>query len=1270
MRIRRRIFGWLIGITAFLLVLLIISAVFAPKLIKLESVKGAIVQQLAAEISGRVDFRQIELSWLPRPHATVHNITFSLSEAVNGEITALRVYPKFLPLLWGSVELAKLRVIDSEYNIRIPESPPRDPATQRDFAFSMLLTDFQNLLYEFPEFTLSGLNIKIRNGTVNLLQGDRRVFGFHDLEAAYSRKATKTNFDLTCKSTLWNDISVSGWLDTDKFTSRGNIRFADFRPHAFSDFFFPDSAVKISETLANLVINFELKGTDWLQAEMQGSVPHLKITNKDRALVIKDILIDSSLKLTDKDATISLDKLTMRNPRIILAGEMKYDPEESLVSINLEGQDFDLKSIRKSALKLGGGSDTLEIVFNVLRSGQVPKISLNTKGQRLQDLAVFDNMVIRGEILDGNIFIPGVDLDLKRVAGTVVILDSMLQGYDLKAQMGGSLGKNGKLKLGLNENISPFELDLQIHADLSQLPPILKRVVKYDPFLKELELIRSVKGEALGKLILSNHAKSMRVRVETSEAQFNADYARFPYRLNFEGGRFLYDGQQVNLDNFDVQAGKSTFSINSANLKWQQTIRFQLNSHAATLAMDELYSWMDSAGFIQGGLKEIKATNGFIHLDQTDVSGPLMTPRAWKIRSSGKFDHLNLQSTAVSTPVEIIQGQFGCQDTRLILTNLEATVGKSSFSQITGGLDWGTADRLAVASESTIINVDEFYSWLVKHFGTDEDLKKWPPIRGKLAFQSLTLKGPLSRFNGRQFSASGRFNPSIFDSSLFLAPIRIDRGNFNWQGKHLSITNCNGSAGKSTYSHLSVTLDWGKAGLLTVGSKSMTLFAGEIWPWLSTLQNADSRLDDISITRGNAVLHDVRFSLPLGQVDQWRISATGDLHDITARADFLGPSINLKSGKFILVERNLADIAHNCIKLGSTRLSWGESQITVIGDIYFSPQNMLVDLTISLDSVDWLRLEKIVSFAQGREDKPQKPSQTVVTADLRINAEKFNYKDYVFQPLKASMTVEPAETMIAIEKADLCDISINGFIKTTGQSIEYYLVPSARGKTLDNTLACLSREKASASGTFNLSGEVMANAKTNAKTRIYSGALDFNAKEGRIYQLGLLAKIFAILNLTEIYRGEVPDLVGDGFAYDTMTIKANFEGKKLVMKECTIDGASMGLACDGEIDLAEQKINLVILVAPFKTVDRIVKKIPLLNTVLGGKLVSIPFRAKGDLADPMVIPLSPTAVGSGVLGVMERTLKLPITIIQPLMPDEEGNRGENVQEHEVKPEPQ
>jgi hypothetical protein len=53
---------------------------------------------------------------------------------------------------------------------------------------------------------------------------------------------------------------------------------------------------------------------------------------------------------------------------------------------------------------------------------------------------------------------------------------------------------------------------------------------------------------------------------------------------------------------------------------------------------------------------------------------------------------------------------------------------------------------------------------------------------------------------------------------------------------------------------------------------------------------------------------------------------------------------------------------------------------------------------------------------------------------------------------------------------------------------------------------------------------------------------------------------------------------------------------------------------------------------------------------LGGSLVSVPVKIKGNLSDPQVTFLSPSAVGSAFLGIMERTIKLPITIIEPVLP--------------------
>jgi hypothetical protein len=202
---------------------------------------------------------------------------------------------------------------------------------------------------------------------------------------------------------------------------------------------------------------------------------------------------------------------------------------------------------------------------------------------------------------------------------------------------------------------------------------------------------------------------------------------------------------------------------------------------------------------------------------------------------------------------------------------------------------------------------------------------------------------------------------------------------------------------------------------------------------------------------------------------------------------------------------------------------------------------------------------------------------------------------------------------------------------------------------LGPAVSCVTGQKQLATGTFNLNGQLLSTSKPDEFLQSLSGEVVLSAEKGRINRFGLLAKILSILNVTEIYRGEIPDLTGKGFAYHGLKISANLEGSKLIMQECAIDGVSMGIACEGHIDLSGKKVNLIILVAPFKTVDRIVKVLPLLKHVLGGKLISIPFRAKGDLADPEVIPLPPTAIGAGVLGILERTLKLPITIMQPVL---------------------
>jgi len=87
--------------------------------------------------------------------------------------------------------------------------------------------------------------------------------------------------------------------------------------------------------------------------------------------------------------------------------------------------------------------------------------------------------------------------------------------------------------------------------------------------------------------------------------------------------------------------------------------------------------------------------------------------------------------------------------------------------------------------------------------------------------------------------------------------------------------------------------------------------------------------------------------------------------------------------------------------------------------------------------------------------------------------------------------------------------------------------------------------------------------------------------------------------------------------------------------------------------------DLTIVVAPLKTVDAMVDKIPVLNDVLDKGLVIHPVKVTGDWQEPQLYLLSPTAVGGEVLGIMLRTLKAPVTLLEKIFHESEKTPQKN-----------
>jgi hypothetical protein len=158
--------------------------------------------------------------------------------------------------------------------------------------------------------------------------------------------------------------------------------------------------------------------------------------------------------------------------------------------------------------------------------------------------------------------------------------------------------------------------------------------------------------------------------------------------------------------------------------------------------------------------------------------------------------------------------------------------------------------------------------------------------------------------------------------------------------------------------------------------------------------------------------------------------------------------------------------------------------------------------------------------------------------------------------------------------------------------------------------------------------------------------LAVSSQNGRIHYANILIKIFSILNITEVFTGGKSDLAENGFGYTRASAKAVVKNGKIELKEILLDGDSLKLTGQGEIDLVKKTLDINLLAAPLKTVDRIVGKIPIINYITAGSLISIPLRVHGRLNDPSVVPIPPTAVGRGLLNIMERTLKAPFKLVQ------------------------
>ena len=188
-----------------------------------------------------------------------------------------------------------------------------------------------------------------------------------------------------------------------------------------------------------------------------------------------------------------------------------------------------------------------------------------------------------------------------------------------------------------------------------------------------------------------------------------------------------------------------------------------------------------------------------------------------------------------------------------------------------------------------------------------------------------------------------------------------------------------------------------------------------------------------------------------------------------------------------------------------------------------------------------------------------------------------------------------------------------------------------------------------------LTGKLWLQADLNARGENFAewqrtalGAVKLRVEDGKLRKFSVLSKIFSILNVSQLVKGRLPDMVSGGMPYDRITGDLAFQGGKITTENLYMDSNAISLSAVGKIDMVKSDLDMTIGVKPLQTVDKVVSKIPIVGWVLTGKdrsLITTYFEAKGPVADPRVSAVPVRSLAKGVFNIFKRVFQLPEKLI-------------------------
>ena len=347
------------------------------------------------------------------------------------------------------------------------------------------------------------------------------------------------------------------------------------------------------------------------------------------------------------------------------------------------------------------------------------------------------------------------------------------------------------------------------------------------------------------------------------------------------------------------------------------------------------------------------------------------------------------------------------------------------------------------------------------------------------------------------------------------------------------------------------------------------------------------------------------------------------------------------AGKKAVIERAEIVSDRAATRVSGARFGWEDQYFELSGEGRRTEQGPVIDARIESAGVDVLRL--LPAPAKGEPRKQASPIWPLpVSGRIEMSAAFAQYKDYRIEPLAGVLTLQPERARLEVRQARMCGVSFPMEIEARPDDNSAAVHVAIKDEPLERTVRCLTGGNLELTGTADLTAELRTQGRRPHLLRDMTGSAQAEVRDGRVKKFALIGNLLAFRGIASL-----EDMKSDGFPYRRMIARGQFAGGQFRLEEGFFDSSAARLAAHGRIDLMGAHSQLNVLIAPLAGVERVVGAIPLLGDVFGGTMVALPVEVLGDIRNPYVVPLGPRAISDQLLGIFERTLRLPGKLAVP-----------------------